>query len=476
MALKCITICCKVHTTVWVFQSINIYIVFTGIGKLKATVIEETVSLEAQRNDPPPTGQERKEDEPDSLDSSDRDGYHFHTPPDVSSQSEIQPCGIKLVKENIQQCQDDNDDEEEELSSDYKVIPDTSSTGLERLENQMTVESGTDDQASSGNFSQDDMSPRFAELPQQLSNLSSATETLADLPASTLAEDLKKTKKDRTMSMETRTQSMTSDASEQEIPPSSPRSTLTMSPTQEPFPTTMKFVYGETIEKSVADNMDIMTQSIYIGSEDCDSEMSSESHQSVVSQTTQRKVSSTEESNVTTVVKEEYVVSESVVKLSENVTENTLEETKSITKKSEVASKEETRVECEKSKETTIEKFVETRQEAKLSYSEVLKNDISKPVKSNEQKSVAQEAISELIKTDSVHQLVDSKEESSATLGKKLSYSEVLKSQNSKDDPIADWGKPLGLPSPNRPSTPAQKSAKKSEKAEEEPVDTNKVT
>ena len=52
--------------------------------------------------------------------------------------------------------------------------------------------------------------------------------------------------------------------------------------------------------------MDIMTQSIYIGAEDCDSEVSSESHQSMVSQTTQRKISSTEDSNIKT--KEEFVL------------------------------------------------------------------------------------------------------------------------------------------------------------------------
>merc|ERR550519_1381977 len=124
---------------------------------------------------------------------------------------------------------------------------------------------------------------------------------------------------------------MTSDASEQEIPPSSPRSALTLSPTNEA--SAARFVYGETIEKSISDSVDIMTQSIYIGSEECESEISSESHQSVVSQTTQRKISSTEDSNMKTTVKEEYVVSEAVVKLSENVTENILEETKSITKK-----------------------------------------------------------------------------------------------------------------------------------------------
>lgn len=372
------------------------------------------------------------------------------------------------------EAKEDETEEEEEPSSDYK-IPEASS-GMEKVVRQMALDSGTDDQASSGTFSQDDMSPRFADLPQQLApspqlaRTTSAPITANDPTTDNFFKDVKAAKADRTLSMETRTTSIASDVSEQEIPPSSPRSALTMSPTPDAS-SAAKFVYGETIEKSVTDSVDIMTQSIYIGSEDCDSEISSESHQSVVSQTTQRKVSSTEDSNVKTTVKEEYVVSEAVVKLSENVTENILEETKSITKKAEVVSKEETKIDSEKSKETTIEKFVETRQEAKMSYSEVVKADTSKAVKSTESTSVAKEAVAEVLKTEAVLQLVDSKEESSGASGKKMSYSEVLKCEKSKDDPIADWGKPLGLPSPNRPATPA----KQAKKTDEEPIDTNKV-
>ena len=405
----------------------------------------------------------------ESTDESSRDDkYHFNTPPTISTESEIQACGITPVhsKGGRDAIKEDETEEDEEPSSDYK-LPEASS-GMEKVVRQMALDSGTDDQASSGTFSQDDMSPRFADLPQQLApspqlgRTTSAPITANDSTTENIFREVKSAKADRTLSMETRTTSIASDASEQEIPPSSPRSALTISPTPDAS-SAAKFVYGETIEKSVTDSVDIMTQSIYIGSEDCDSEISSESHQSVVSQTTQRKVSSTEDSNVKTTVKEEYVVSEAVVKLSENVTENILEETKSITKKAEVVSKEETKIDSEKSKETTIEKFVETRQEAKMSYSEVVKADTSKST------SVAKEAVAEVLKTEPVLQLVDSKEE---TNGKKMSYSEVLKSEKSKDDPIADWGKPLGLPSPNRPATPAAKQAKKTD---EEPIDTNKV-
>ena len=430
-------------------------------------MIEETVSPETVSNDSPASAcqDEGKEDgAEESADSQDADRLHSNPQPNLDSHSETLSPPADIVQcENEDNNDDADEEEEEEASSDYKAIPETS-TGAEKTASLMAADSGTEDQISSGTFSQEDLSPRFADLPQQLSSRAEQV----------LAEDLKLTKKDRTLSMETRTTSITSDASEQEIPPSSPRSALTLSPTTESSTsTTAKFMYGETIEKSVTDSVDIMTQSIYIGSEDCDSEMSSESHQSVVSQTTQRKVSSSEESNVKTTVKSEYVVSEAVVKVSDNVAETILEETKSITKTAEVVSKEEIKVDYEKSKETTVEKFVETRQEAKLSYSEVVRADTSKSIKATEEKSVAKEAVAEVLKTDTVLQLVDSKDEpaGSSSNGKKMSYSEVLRSDKLKDDPIADWGKPLGLPSPNRPSTPAKQAKKKED---EVPVDTNK--
>jgi len=94
--------------------------------------------------------------------------------------------------------------------------------------------------------------------------------------------------------------------------------------------------------------------------------------------------------------------------------------------------------------------------------------------------SIGKEAATEVLKSEPVLQLVDSKQDSSNdNKSKKLSYSEVLKSDISidkkddkdKEDPIADWGKPLGLPSPIRPGTPA----KQPKKTEEESMDTNKV-
>ena len=255
---------------------------------------------------------------------------------------------------------------------------------------------------------------------------------------------------------------------------------------------------------------DIMTQSIYVGSED--SEMSSESHLSTL-QTTQQTISSSEDSNakVTTMVTEESVF-ESVIKLSENVTENILEETKTITKSTKMAVEES--IVLQEGADSSEEKLLKTEdssaaenktQSIKLvstessvmvtktdtrTYSDVLKSDKYSDSKqtlttasssAQRKSSLGQQAAAEVLKTDSVLSMVGSSSQSSSETDKtkKLSYSEVVKSESNKsqdkkdtkEDPIADWGKPLGLPSPIRPSTPA----KQPKKTEDESVDTNKV-
>ena len=489
-----------------------------------------------------------------SLDSSDTDGYHFATPPTMSLESDIQPCGIDIdtLKSDplsLTSISEDiliSESKSFSSSSDYKVITEERSVSIEKyssknghqISDNLAVDSGTDDQMSSGTFSQDEISPRFADLPQQLNvekkRAFSTSDAYKRSVSDTLNQDLKKTKtdkKDRSLSMETRSTSMTSDVSDQEIPPTTPRSDLTISPSSD---AQVKFVYGDNVEKASMDTMDIMTQSIYVGSDvnDYDSEISSESHLSSV-QTTQRKISSSEDSKVTTTLKEESTkVFESVRKLSENVTENIMEETKSITKSTKMAveesfvslkeeaennldsdekllknkdasdtnvdSKEESLNEKDASieKSESVLKTVVSKESVMVtktdvrSYSDVLKSEKSIDSKQetvttidsekDKESSVGKDAATEVLKSETVLQLVDSKEESSIDNKlKKLSYSEVLKSDISvdkkdnkdKEDPIADWGKPLGLPSPIRPSTPA----KQPKKTEEESVDTNKV-
>jgi hypothetical protein len=476
-----------------------------------------------------------------SLDSSDTDGYHFATPPTMSLESDIQPCGIDIdtLKSDplsLTSISEDiliSESKSFSSSSDYKVITEERSVSIEKystknghpISDNLAVDSGTDDQMSSGTFSQDEISPRFADLPQQLNvekkRTFSSSDTYKRSASDTLHQDLKKTTKDRSLSMETRSTSMTSDVSDQEIPPTTPRSDLTISPSSE---AQMKFMYGDNVEKASMDTMDIMTQSIYVGSDvnDYDSEISSESHLSSV-QTTQRKISSSEESKVTTTLKEESTkVFESVRKLSENVTENIMEETKTITKSTKMAVEESfvslkeeaegnhdsdekllknkdssDNKETSNQKDASIEKSVVSKESTVLltktdlrSYSDVLKSEKSIDSKQvNEQtidsekekgSSLGREAAAEVLKSEPVLQLVDSKHETSTdNKSKKLSYSEVLKSDISidkkdnkdKEDPIADWGKPLGLPSPIRPGTPA----KQPKKTEEESMDTNKV-
>merc|ERR1712227_297336 len=203
----------------------------------------------------------------------------------------------------------------------YKVITDPQSlekNSLLKATDIFSADSGTDDQMSSGTFSQDEISPRYADLPTSLNMEKRRTQSSSDAPriSTESYQDLRRRSsvKDRTMSMETRSTSIASDVSEEEIPPTTPRSDPTVSPASD---AQSKFEYGEK-------NSDIMTQSIYVGSEEVDSEISSESHLSTV-QTTQQTISSSDDSKVTTMVTEESVF-ESVIKLSENVTENILEE------------------------------------------------------------------------------------------------------------------------------------------------------
>ena len=456
--------------------------------------------------------------------SSEENGYHMGTPPPISLDSDIQPCAVDTV--DIQDSGPASlttvsDTVSSSVSSDYKVITESESvekcgSGTNNLlrTDILCAESSTDDQMSSGTFSQDEISPRYAELPESLSVEKRRTQSSSDAPRmpETFSELRRRSsasqKQDRTLSVETRSTSIASDASEQEIPPTTPRSDPgdVASPGSE---SQSKFDYDNTSapEKS---STDLMTQSIYVGSDD--SEVSSESHLSTM-QTTQQTISSSEDSNakVTTMVTEESVF-ESVIKLSENVTENILEETKTITKSTKMAVEES--IVLQESTDSSEEKLLKTEdssaadnktQSIKLvstessvmvtktdtrTYSDVLKSDKYSDSKqtvttsssaSQRKSSLGQQAAAEVLKTDSVLQMVGSSSKSSSETdkAKKLSYSEVVKSENNKSqdkkdsnkDPIADWGKPLGLPSPIRPSTPA----KQPKKNEDESVDSNKV-
>ena len=423
------------------------------------------------------------------------------TPPTVSLVSDIQPCGIEIeVKSEPASLSSSSEkmvvSQTKSLSSassDYKCL--TESKSLEKnvlqVVDNLGADSSTDDQMSSGTFSQDEISPRYADLPPQLNVEKRRSLSTSDMDPPTQPARRSSSIKDKTLSMETRSTSIASDVSEQEIPPTTPRSDPTVSPESD---APGKFVYdGGNV----------------------DSEMSSESQLSTT-QTTQQTISSCEDSKVTKLVTEESTsVFESVIKMSENVTANILEETKTITKSTKmeveesVVSQKEVSSCSDKSEEMLVKATDSTDQvsltvvstESSLmtsltktdtktdsrTYSDVLKSDkysesklaatSTTTVDSDSKRSIGAEAASEVLKTESVLQLVGSS--SAEEKSKKLSYSDVVKSDSSvgkpeekePEDPIADWGKPLGLPSPIRPSTPAKQPKKNTE----EPVDTNKV-
>ena len=431
---------------------------------------------------------------------SSEEGYHMDTPPTVSLVSDIQPCGIEIdvrseptsLTSNSEQMIVSETKSVSTASSDYKCITESKSLDKNALH---CADSSTDDQMSSGTFSQDEISPRFADLPTQLNVEKRRSQSTSEVKTES-DQSLRRTSsvKDRTLSMETRSTSIASDVSD---PPTTPRSDPAASPGSEEAG---KFVYEDTAVKC---------QSIYGGSDD--SEMSTESHLSTM-QTTQHTVSSSEDSKVTKLVTEESTsVFESVIKLSENVTENILEETKTITKSTkmeveesivsqkEVSSSdksEENLLKATDSGDQVSQSFTVVSTESSVmvtktdtrTYSDVLKSDkysdskqptTTTPAETDSKTSIGAEAAGEVLKVESVHQMVGSSSQlATDEKSKKLSYSEVVKSDSSvgkpegqeKEDPIADWGKPLGLPSPVRPSTPA-----KQKRSHEETADTNKV-
>jgi len=159
--------------------------------------------------------------------------------------------------------------------------------------------------------------------------------------------------------------------------------------------------------------------------------MSSESQLSTT-QTTQQTISSCEDSRVTKLVTEESTsVFESVIKMSENVTANILEETITKSTKMEVeesvVSQKEVSSSSDKSEEkmaavvvssessVVTESSVTTKTDSRT-YSDVLKSDIYSESKLaatstttvDSKRSIGAEAASEVLKTETVLQLVGS--------------------------------------------------------------------
>merc|ERR1711915_1056605 len=187
-----------------------------------------------------------------SLDSTYASGYHFETPPTMSMDSDVQPCGVDGSMSSRTTTTVSEAFSEHTSSSEYKVLTEVSSISSETSSKNVDIlksieQIDSEDQMSSGTFSVDDSSPRYAELPSKLSNTEENS-------------IVKKVEKD--MALDMRSTSITSNASEQEIPPTTPRDELTS-------PTSMEsenFTYEVQTEKLVNDTVDIMSQSIYLSS------------------------------------------------------------------------------------------------------------------------------------------------------------------------------------------------------------------
>ena len=489
----------------WIFQLYGIEMIlynFAIVGEDNGSESAQTMDIE--------NSQTNGANNFPSL-SSEEGGYLMGTPPTMSLDSEIQPCAVDMDLQqsgpsSLTNMSTDLKSVSSSISSDYKCITESKSmerqgtNSLLRTADILCADSSTDDQMSSGTFSHDEISPRYADLPEALNVEKRRTQSTSDAPRknSDVYQHIRRRSsvKDRTLSMETRSTSIASDASEQEIPSTTPRSDPAVSPG------------SDFIDEYDNNNSEKpSTTAVMAPNDDHDSEMSSESHLSTT-QTTQQTISSSEDSKVTTMVTEESSVYESVIKLSENVTENVLEETKTITKSTKLALEESIVLQKEDSDESeekmlkskdsdqkkqsvtvfSTESSVMVTKTDTRTYSDVLKSDKFSDTKqtvttssaaADKKSSLGKEAVSEVLKVGGVMQMVGSSSAShsgSEEKSKKLSYSEVVKADSNKDgkekdDPIADWGKPLGLPSPIRPSTPA----KQTKKNDEDSMDSNKV-
>merc|ERR1719232_748412 len=118
--------------------------------------------------------------------SSEEDGYHMGTPPPISLDSDIQPCAVESGPASLTAMETET--VSSSVSSDYKVI--TESESVEKYSGGpnglradiLCAESSTDDQMSSGTFSQDEISPRYAQLPESLSVEKRRTQSSSDAP------------------------------------------------------------------------------------------------------------------------------------------------------------------------------------------------------------------------------------------------------------------------------------------------------
>ena len=368
-------------------------------------------------------------------------GYHFDTPPTVSLESEIQPCGIDEDRTTVTTSSgpssldikstgvaSEKSFSETSNSSEYRALTEVSSMSSETHTKNVVVskeiihvDSSTEDQMSSGTFSIDDNSPRYAELPAKLKTILPPEESDAEEEPVKLGRKMS----EKLFTLDTRSTSIASDVSDQEIPPTTPRS----DPSSPSFETG-KFPYLDKVEKFSHETVNIMTQSIYVSSDEKEGEESSYLNETMGNIMGSFIEATDDVLQATLFTKQTELVAQSI-------SENT-----SILRDVKLDIKEE---KVNKGGEITGEKSIKSNQKEQQTKTEP---ENPKPVKEEEQPS---SSLTPAAKS------LDGK----ASTGK----------DDEKVDPIAGWGKPLALPSPVRPGTPA----KHSKKADDESVDSNKV-
>ena len=370
-----------------------------------------------------------------SLDSTYASGYHFDTPPAMSLESDIQPCGIDGSISSRTTTTISEAFSETTSSSEYKVLTEISSISSETSSRNIEVlkhveQADSEDQLSSGTFSIDDSSPRYAELPTKLKNSIVEEDNQEEEPS--------KTKNEKFMSLDMRSTSITSNASEQEIPSTTPRDDL-ISPTAE----SVQFAFGDNTDKLVHDTVDIMTQSMYLPTNE---QMTGETITDKVSDNfsiLDSIMDKTEMTSSVITVSKEKVESKTLNKNSSEKTEITSQIFKSEFDSFNVTDIHSEVVSASKEETKTVKEEVKTEVE--------FGQPSLPPVEPEKSK------------------LPETEEKIKAPAKKPDDQSPSTLVEN--EDPISGWGKPLGLPSPIRPNTPA----KHSKKSEEQSADTNKV-
>jgi hypothetical protein len=355
------------------------------------------------------------------------------------SSSILSTVGENYTKTSLSDCRA-TESSKSTTSSEYKIYTDVISSDTESKELQIFAtsidcyEAGTtDDQLSSGTFGTDDVSLQYANLPGKLitsrADLDLSNDEfdhqdrgshMMEKDANTDYESIQQTTETR-LSQENRSSSQASDISDKEIPASTPRSDITVSPG--PLDSSLaaaRFVWGENSENLVTGTVDIMTQSMYMPSTSEGDEVE-----------TKFDIIDSEDLNEITMRDPLLQMTETVLFIAASG--------KDAKKKSD-------------------QKEVETSE-----VSEENGNLLSetKGQKSSSDEKGAPSMSTNVVKTEP------------ATEYSKLSDKSRDHNDDEKkdDDPVAGWGKPLGLPSPVRPSTPA----KQPKKGDDEQMDTNKV-